>query len=177
MEIWKGIPNFETYYEVSQIGNFRSKKRFVERGSHTFERKEMQLKKHLNATGYPLVRLIVDKRIVRLMVHRLIAICFIDNPNNYPCVNHIDGNKENFNISNLEWCTHQHNMEHASKTGLMIGRPVKPISQFSKDGILLNKFNSITEASSSIGIIGAQSNIVKCAKGNIQTAYSYKWSY
>lgn len=53
-----------------------------------------------------------------LYAHRLVAEYFIDNPNNYPCINHIDGNKENNNVSNLEWCTYAQNMQHAVKTGL-----------------------------------------------------------
>jgi hypothetical protein len=56
-----------------------------------------------------------------LFVHRAIAMTFIPNPKNKPSVNHKDANKENFSIDNLEWCTHQENMKHAFKHGLMNG--------------------------------------------------------
>lgn len=54
----------------------------------------------------------------RVLLHRIIAKAYIENPNNYPCINHIDGNKLNNNISNLEWCTHSQNTIHAYNTGL-----------------------------------------------------------
>jgi hypothetical protein len=58
-------------------------------------------------------------------IHRLLAISFIDNPNNYPYVNHIDGNSSNYNINNLEWCTQKYNIYHSrniSKNGSVISR-------------------------------------------------------
>lgn len=58
-------------------------------------------------------------------VHRLLAIAFIPNPNNYPMVNHIDGDKHNYSLDNLEWCTNDQNMKHAQRTGLLVkGRQV-----------------------------------------------------
>lgn len=177
MEIWKDIPAYESYYEVSNFGRFRSKERTVERGSHTFVRKQMYIKTHLNATGYPSVRLIVGKHISRFMVHRLMAICFIDNPEMMPCINHLDGDKLNFSLNNLEWCTHEQNMAHAYDTGLANGAPKISISQFSKEGVFIKKFSSIIDACDSIGVVNGSSNIVKCARGKLNTAYGFKWSY
>lgn len=177
MEIWKDIPEYESYYEVSSFGRFRSKERTVERSSRTFVRKKMYIKTHLNANGYPSVRLIVEKNISRFMVHRLVAICFIDNPNNLSCINHLDGDKLNFNLNNLEWCTHAQNMAHAYDTGLANGAPKISISQFSKEGVFIKKFNSIIDACVSVGVASASSNIVKCARGKLNTAYGFKWKY
>lgn len=66
-------------------------------------------------------------------LHRLIMTNYTDNPNNLPCINHIDGNRLNNNINNLEWCTHKHNTQHAIKTGLMKPSNTKiPKSEYDK---------------------------------------------
>ena len=57
-------------------------------------------------------------KLKRMKVHRLIAFAFIKNENNYPIINHIDGNKLNNNLENLEWCTYKHNTQEAIKNGL-----------------------------------------------------------
>ena len=78
-----------------------------------------------NSKGYKKVRLCNSGTVVKKKIHRLVAEHFIPNPSNYPCVNHIDGNKSNNNVNNLEWCTHQYNSEHAVKIGLHINKSAK----------------------------------------------------
>lgn len=68
--------------------------------------------------GYKSVCLSIDNIKQTHYVHRLVAETYIPNPNNLPCVNHIDGNKENNHVSNLEWVSHKENSQHASKMGL-----------------------------------------------------------
>ena len=77
--------------------------------------------------------------------HRLVAEYFIDNPNNYPIVNHIDGNKANNHIENLEWCTHSQNNIHAYKNGLNKSKK----RQCTINGI---NYESITEAANQLGV-------------------------
>lgn len=74
--------------------------------------------KHMkcHSTGYLRVRI----RGKRKNIHRLLALNFIPNPNNYPMVNHIDGNKHNNNLINLEWCTIYQNNKHAKDNGLLV---------------------------------------------------------
>ena len=69
--------------------------------------------------GYPSYRESINNKKCRVYVHRKVAETYIPNPKNKPCVNHLDGNKENNDVSNLEWVTHKENLQHASKMGLL----------------------------------------------------------
>lgn len=68
--------------------------------------------------NYVLIDLTIDKKVKSFLVHRLVAIHFIPNPDNLPQVNHIDGNKTNNCVSNLEWCDNSYNLKHSYKNGL-----------------------------------------------------------
>lgn len=118
MEEWRKIKDFE-YYEVSNKGNIRSLDRIV---NHNFGGKAIKkgkiLKKDKKALGYLGICLVRDKKCYKKLIHRLVAQAFIPNPNNLLQVNHIDGNKENNNVNNLEWCTAKENENHARTTNL-----------------------------------------------------------
>ena len=79
------------------------------------------LKQEESKKGYFYVRLMNNGKAKAMRIHRLVAMTYIDNPNKLPVVNHIDGNKHNNNLSNLEWCTFKQNQEHAMRIGLMDG--------------------------------------------------------
>ena len=96
MELWKEIENFKNY-DVSSFGNIRN------------NITNNKLKYNPNQKGYHLVTLYGDIR-KTIPIHRLVASAFIENPNNFPQVDHIDRNKSNNNIENLRWVTQQHNM-------------------------------------------------------------------
>ena len=113
-------------------------------------------------------------------IHRLIAIKYIPNPNNYPVINHIDGNKLNISIDNLEWCTYSHNNKEAVRLGLVDNsnnhRPYKKVIQINKDTKEIIKiYNSITEASEELKI--NNSNITNCCRGKLKTCGGYIWKY
>ena len=107
------------------------------------------------------------------LLHRLIAKAFIENPNNYPCINHKDGNKLNNLIDNLEWCTKAMNNKHAYDTGLKIGywknkkgkyhHSSKAVLQLNMNGNEINKFGSASEAARILNL--SQPQISKCCRG------------
>ena len=113
-EIWKSIPGYEDAFEVSNLGNFRSKDRFVEcRWGGLRKYPGKALKVEIMQDGYCRIVLMQHGKKKRYMCHRLVAEVFIDNPQNKPFVNHIDGNKSNNCVSNLEWCTQSENEQHS----------------------------------------------------------------
>ena len=123
MEKWKEIKGFEGYYMISNKGRVKSLERkvffthAVTKERHLKTNKEKILKNR-NCKGYDFVTLCKVNYSKSFRICRLVAIHFIENPYNKPCVNHIDGNKANDNVSNLEWCTHKENMKHAKNMGL-----------------------------------------------------------
>ncbi|MBM7869328.1 hypothetical protein JOC70_000797 [Clostridium pascui] len=117
IEIWKHIKGHEGLYQVSNLGRVKS----LERKSYVDGRliKSKILKTGLNNPGYKFLVLRKNDISKNRMVHRLVAETFLSNPNSYYCVNHIDGNKQNNKIDNLEWCTQKLNLRHAIKIGLV----------------------------------------------------------
>lgn len=106
MKQWKPIKGYEGLYDVSDEGDVYS---------HFYK---VCLKLKLNNNGYYTVRLSLSGKEKNIPLHRLIALHFIPNPENKPQINHIDGNKLNNKLENLEWCTNQENSRHARRLGL-----------------------------------------------------------
>lgn len=120
----------------------------------------------LDKDGYPVLR---APKLVKL--HRLLAIHFIPNPKEYPLINHKDGNKGNFSLSNLEWCTPKHNMHHAYSSGL-ISKPYKTSGNFNS-GLTIKYMDAlIIKEALAKGFTGA--NIARYYKVNRSTIYKIK---
>lgn len=110
IEIYKDVKGYEGYYEVSNLGNVRSINRTVKSKFGTYYHiKGKCLKKQISNKGYYTVILCKNHKKKLYSVHKLVALAFINNDNNYPCVNHKDCNKLNNNADNLEWCAYSYN--------------------------------------------------------------------
>lgn len=110
-EIWKDIKGYEGLYQISNYGRVKS---FPNQ-----KRKSIRIL-HFRKNGlYFQITLCKNSNQQAVFVHRLVAEAFIPNPNNFPIVNHLDGNPSNNKINNLEWCTQQQNMHHATINGLI----------------------------------------------------------
>lgn len=115
-EVWKDIAGFEGKYQVSNFGNVkRIAHRVCRKNNRYLTLKEKIVKQHYDYHGYKKVHLWKDNTDKPFFVHRLVAFAFIDNPNNYPQINHKDENKENNAVSNLEWCTALYNANYGTK--------------------------------------------------------------
>lgn len=120
MEIWKEIPCYEGYYEASDEGSIRSvDRKIIHSVKGMANRKGQMLSPKINKYGYCGVTLNKLGNRKDFNIHRLIALSFIPNLENKPHVNHLDGNKANNNVSNLEWCTQSENIIHAYARKLM----------------------------------------------------------
>lgn len=128
-------------YYINEIGEIYSTK----------NSQVKKMKTNISSHGYFNVRLMIDGKSKMLYIHRLLAIAFISNPENKPCVNHKDGNKLNNSISNLEWATYSENNKHAFDNGLK------------KPSIVLSRFKNVIVTSLDGFIIGVFENIKECA--------------
>lgn len=172
-EIWKPAPGFEDLYLVSNLGNIMSLDY-----RHTGEHKIIKLRK---SRGY-----LVFHRTEKggsISIHRLVALAFIPNPDNLPCVNHINENKIDNRAENLEWCDYKYNNTYGSRLNKMAqtrrNRTKKShfgnIMQYSISEELVSTFRSTVAASKATGI--DRSSINRCALGQTKTAGGYKWVY
>ena len=147
MEIWKDVIGYEGFYAVSNLGNVRSSDILISAsGKKQYLKKGRILAKAINGAGYPLVCLHKNGKQKSYDVHLLVAKAFLDNPNNYPIINHKDEDKTNSAVENLEWCTFQYNCLYngANKRGMEKVR--KPIYQISVKDNSVKKWDSITDA-------------------------------
>lgn len=133
-------------------------------------------KPEMSNRGYLRINLFKNGKGKHYSVHRLVAENFIDNPKNYAIVNHIDGNKVNNDVTNLEWCDASYNMKHAHKNGLIINKTTK-VAQYSKGFELIKIWNSIDEVEKELGINHANIVTVCGQKTNRKYAGGYIWRY
>lgn len=175
--MWKDVVGYEGLYKVSNDGSVRN------------EETGAILKEYISPTGYVRVGLNKDGCNKIVMIHRIVAQAFLPNTQNKPCVNHIDGNKSNNSVNNLEWCTHSENELHSYR---VLGKKLKPeqhrkmieghteatrrtVVQSNMDGDVIRTFASTNEAHRITGI--SQGNISECCNKKRKHAGGYIWSF
>lgn len=193
-EIWKDVVGFEGLYKVSNFGNVKSVDRYVsgKLNSKRFQKGKIMTAQK-NRKGYFAVILHKNGIAHHFLIHRLVAISFIENRTNKEQVNHIDMNKGNNSVDNLEWCTSLENIRHSYANGGHSGFTEKQIESVRKNQLiaakkreipvmqldnkmnLINTFGSINEAS--IVTKSCASKICSCCKGKRKTCNGFIWKY
>lgn len=162
----KEISGFEGYL-VDEEGNIYSEKtgRFL---SQSFTN-----------DGYLKVGLTKDGKVFTKAVHRLVAEAFIPNPTNLPEVNHIDENKVNNVVDNLEWCDSKYNCNYGTRNERMASSKLngnsKKVRQLDLDDNFIREWPSVRQVERECGY--NQAAISRAAIGKQKTAYGYKWKY
>lgn len=180
-EIWKEINDYNGQYFISNLGNIKSLK------------SSKYLKPQNDGSGYLFVMLSKNSIRKNYKIHRLVAEHFIENPNNYKVVNHIDGNKLNNKVDNLEWCTHGENNQHAWKMNLNKNthkqraqaskwcrnnreKLQKGLDKKSMKVLCVNTgevFNTVREASNKLGV--SKNQIYRVISGDRNSVFGYKF--
>lgn len=176
-EIWKTYPDYP-FIEASNLGRIRTKDRTIihKDGVKQFIKGKV-LKQYHHKNGYMYVGISYKGKKISLRVHRIVATCFLPNPNNLPQINHKDCNRANNNVSNLEWCTAQYNMNYKEKYGISYkeGTPKKATLAINLDTFEILLFKSQREAGEKLGI--SYQNINKVVKGQRDKAGGYWFAY
>ena len=118
--MWKPVKGYEGFYCVSDDGEIKALERTMHKGKCHRTWHEHILKTAIDAKGYLRTSLSKNGKTSTVKIHRVVAEAFLENPFDLPQVNHIDGNKQNNSVSNLEWISQSDNMKHACKTGLKL---------------------------------------------------------
>lgn len=171
MEIWKDIIGYEGLYQVSDIGNVRSLN-----WRNTQQVKNLYLKSHNK--GYKQVELCNHGNRKMFTVHRLVATAFLPNPLNKSVVNHINEDKTDNRVCNLEWCDFDWNVRYsiphraARKVSVRLQQKIQQLDQ---NGKVIKCWENATEIKHSLGY--NDWSIKQCCQGKRKNAYGYKWRF
>lgn len=180
MEVWKDIEGYEGLYRVSNLGNILSLN-YKHRGY------PKQLTPKINNKGYAWVELRKNKTPKQISVHRLVAMAFLDNPDNLPEVNHKDENPLNNRLDNLEWCSRIHNIRYSLQ--LHPSRMAKPkppksrvnhkwnerVRQMDTEGKIIREYIHLGEVKHALK--KNEYGVRECCLGKRKTAYGYRWEF
>lgn len=167
-EIWRDVKDYEGLYQVSNLGR-------AKRLKGRYMRCDKILKGHEDEFGYIRLHLSKNSKTKSSKLHRLVAKAFIPNPENKPQVNHIDENKTNNIVSNLEWVTAKENVNHGTRTNRAIKKREIKIKAIDIANGEWNEYKSINECARQLGI--DNSAISKQLKGKLRRCGGYVFEY
>ena len=191
-EIWKDVVGYEGLYQVSNTGRLVRKERRDSNGRFLSQQEKVIHKIH--GTGYYGTAIVDGKgNSKNVLIHRLVAMAFIPNQNNYTQIDHIDGNKSNNREENLRWCTPKQNVNfplsllHRSQKGKLaqnkketIEKKIasshkKPIIQYDMNYNFVKEWSSLHEVGREMNINIV--NVSACANGRKKSAYGFIWKF
>ena len=174
-EEWKPIDGFEGLYEISSYGRVKSFKVY---------QSGKILKPSPDLNGYLRLSLAKEGKNKYVNVHRLVAEAFLPRISGKTCVNHIDGNKANNRLDNLEWCTYSENIKHAIRTGLYGGiskeatmKGVRRSAQNRTRQVIRSDGARFKNAAEAASAIGAHKDSIYTAIRRKAPLYGYRFSY
>lgn len=181
-EVWKDIPGYQGYYQISNLGRVKSLQRTItHKPSKKFPNgrvviyKERELIPSTDSSGYLFVQLYKSGVFKSKRIHRLVAETFLQNDKNCCQVNHKDENKHNNNVSNLEWCTAKYNINYGTGKYRKVTNNI-PVIQYSKSGEFIAEYNSATAATYALNIPQFYArDILRVCRGRGKTVQGFIW--
>lgn len=178
-EIWKDVVGYEGLYKVSDNGNVMSL-------HYNHKNEPHLLKQSCGSSGYLHLQIYKGKKCKTVYVHQLVAEAFIPNPHNKQEINHINGNKLDNRLSNLEWATTSENQKHAIRNGLRKPSPnsgrfgknnplSKTFCQYDLNGNFIREWTGITQTAKEFGV--SNTSLRHCLNGKHKTCCGFIWKY
>ncbi|MBO7251777.1 MAG: HNH endonuclease [Oscillospiraceae bacterium] len=172
-EIWRAVPGFESYYEVSNLGRVRSLDRIITSKTGKAYIKPGRIRKqvHNDSTGYYMMVLCGDRIQKTMTTHRLVALAFLENPLGLECVNHKNEDKHDNRVENLEWCDKAYNNHYGTREKAsykpVIGKHIETGDEI--------RFSNARTAGAETGT--SYKNISACCRGVRKTTGGYEWRF
>lgn len=173
-EVWKDVLGYDGLYQVSNKGQVKSMYFHSQKGKgNNLKENPKILTPGVDSYGYNIVSLCNGDTKKTFTVHRLVAETFIPNPDNLPCINHKDEDKQNNCVENLEWCTVEYNNSYGTKGERTAQTLKKKVYQYDQEMNFIAVYDGAIDAEKETGV--SRSSICLCIKGRTKTAGGFIW--